>query len=47
MEHNLMGIIESPKYYSENDSSPITANDPKGFLRPRKEMQKSGEHYEL
>ncbi len=46
MEHNLMGIVEKPKYYSENASGPVTHDDPKGFLRPRKETIKSHDHYQ-
>jgi hypothetical protein len=46
MEHNLSGMLEKPKYYSGNVSSPITKDDPKGFLRPRKETIQSSDHYQ-
>ena len=46
MEYNLNGMLEKPKYYSGNVSSPITKDDPKGFLRPRKETIQSNDHYQ-
>jgi hypothetical protein len=46
MEHNLMGIMEKPKYYSGNQSGSITKDDPKGLLRPGKETLKTSDHYE-
>ena len=46
IELKLMGIVEKPKYYSENESGKVTKNDPMGILRPIKETIKSNEHYE-